>query len=185
MHRRRLLQFGAALALARHLWRGATTPAGAATPAAGSRARPGDPAWPSPANWDELARNVGGRLIKPQSPLAACVDAPSDGACARIFKESKNPYDPDGLLFLSTMAAAAKNAAMTDSRDWIESRPDSACGERHILPSHIRLSTMRTGDHWRSGYVALRSKFKEWRRCAGYFSLQFSSERPTHRPRRL
>jgi len=57
-----------------------------------TRVRPGDPAWPSEASWDQLSREVDGRLIKVRSPLAACVGASSDGACAQVFKELKNPY---------------------------------------------------------------------------------------------
>ena len=57
-----------------------------------ARVRPGDPAWPSEAKWDQLSHEVQGRLIKVQSPLAACVGAPSDAACAQVFKELKNPY---------------------------------------------------------------------------------------------
>ena len=57
-----------------------------------SRVRPGDPAWPSQASWDRLSREVGGRLIEVRSPLATCVEAPSSPACARIFKELRNPY---------------------------------------------------------------------------------------------
>ena len=56
------------------------------------RVRPGDPAWPSDAAWDELNRQVEGRLIKVRSPLAACVGASPDPACAQVFKELKNPY---------------------------------------------------------------------------------------------
>ena len=57
-----------------------------------SRARPGDSAWPSEASWDRLGRDVGGRLVKVQSPLAACLEAPSSSNCAHLFKELKNPY---------------------------------------------------------------------------------------------
>ena len=57
-----------------------------------TRVRPGDPAWPSDATWDQLNREVEGRLIKVRSPLAACVGASSDAACAQVFKELKNPY---------------------------------------------------------------------------------------------
>ena len=57
-----------------------------------SRVRPGDPAWPSEASWNRLSRDVGGRLVKVQSPLAACMDAPSSTACAQVFKDLKNPY---------------------------------------------------------------------------------------------
>ena len=42
------------------------------------RVRPGDPAWPSEVSWDQLDRDVGGRLIKVRSPLADCVGASSD-----------------------------------------------------------------------------------------------------------
>ena len=57
-----------------------------------SRVRPGDPAWPSEASWDRLGREVGGRLVKVQSPLAACLEAPSSPRCAQVLKALKNPY---------------------------------------------------------------------------------------------
>jgi FAD/FMN-containing dehydrogenase len=65
-----------------------------------SRVRPDDPGWPSQASWNRLSREVGGRLVEVVSPLAACIDAPSSAACARVFKNLKNPYylgDEDGL----------------------------------------------------------------------------------------
>jgi FAD/FMN-containing dehydrogenase len=57
-----------------------------------SRVRPGDPAWPSDDDWNRLSRDVGGWLVKVQSPLAACTAAPSSPACAQVFKHLKNPY---------------------------------------------------------------------------------------------
>jgi FAD/FMN-containing dehydrogenase len=57
-----------------------------------ARVRPGDPGWPSDAAWEELNRQAQGRLLKVQSPLIACRDAPSSAACAQTFKELKNPY---------------------------------------------------------------------------------------------
>ncbi len=36
--------------------------------------------------------DVGRRLVKVQSPLAACLEAPSSTGCAHLFKELKNPY---------------------------------------------------------------------------------------------
>src|SRR5262245_3170665 len=57
-----------------------------------SRVRPSDSAWPSVANLDRLGREVGGRLVMVQSPLAACVAAPSSAECAHVFKAVKNPY---------------------------------------------------------------------------------------------
>ncbi|HEX9284331.1 MAG TPA: FAD-binding oxidoreductase [Nitrospirales bacterium] len=64
------------------------------------RARPGDPAWPSAASWERLNREVGGRLIKVESPLAACRAAPTSAACGEVFRKLKNPYyigDEPGL----------------------------------------------------------------------------------------
>jgi hypothetical protein len=86
MDRRHLLKIIAALPFLGGLVRRA-----AASPAL-SRTRPADPAWPSAALWDELERDVGGRLIKVQSPLASCVGANTDDSCERVFKELKNPY---------------------------------------------------------------------------------------------
>ncbi len=57
-----------------------------------SRVRSGDPAWPSEASWDQLGREVGGRLVKVRSPLAACLEAPSSPRCAQVLKELKNPH---------------------------------------------------------------------------------------------
>src|SRR5271165_3602387 len=90
MDRRRLLKFVAGLPFASGLWQGASTLADASPSPA--RVRPGDPAWPSEESWDNLNREVSGRLIKVRSPLAACVGASSDTTCAQIFKELKNPY---------------------------------------------------------------------------------------------
>jgi FAD/FMN-containing dehydrogenase len=81
-----------------------------------SRVRPGDPAWPSEASWDQLSRDVGGRLVKVQSPLAACLEAPSSPSCAHLFKELKNPY------FLGD------EVGLTQSLGWVDawtSRPSA------------------------------------------------------------
>src|SRR5271170_6009785 len=108
MKRRRLLQIIAALPLAPGL-RSALSPAQAASSMSTSRVRPGDPAWPSQAEWDQLSKDVGGRLIKVQSPLAACIDAPSDPACAQVFKELKNPY------YLGDEVALTQSLAWVDA----------------------------------------------------------------------
>jgi FAD/FMN-containing dehydrogenase len=54
--------------------------------------RLGDPAWPSEASWDQLDRDVEGRLIKVRSPLADCMGGTPDANCEQLFKELKNPY---------------------------------------------------------------------------------------------
>jgi FAD/FMN-containing dehydrogenase len=56
------------------------------------RVRPPDPDWPSPARWEQLNRQVGGRLLAVRSPLADCVGDPRGAACAQLFARLKNPY---------------------------------------------------------------------------------------------
>ncbi|MGH7557668.1 MAG: FAD-dependent oxidoreductase [Gemmatimonadota bacterium] len=56
------------------------------------RVRPGDPSWPSEAGWQTLRRQVHGRLIKVESPLAACQASPDGASCAELLKGLKNPY---------------------------------------------------------------------------------------------
>ena len=88
LSRRRLLEILAGLPFVSGLAQSAS----AATTQPKTRVRPGDPGWPSDEKWDQLGREVEGRLIKVRSPLAACVGASSDAACAQVFKELKNPY---------------------------------------------------------------------------------------------
>src|SRR5215468_2374063 len=57
-----------------------------------SRVRPGDAAWPSEESWNKLNRAVEGRLIRVNSPLSACHEAPDSPACAEVFKSLRNPY---------------------------------------------------------------------------------------------
>src|SRR5271163_1462172 len=87
LSRRHLLKISAGLPFLSGLARGA---AAATRPQA--RVRLGDPAWPSEASWDQLDRDVGGRLIKVRSPLADCVGGSPDASCEQLFKELKNPY---------------------------------------------------------------------------------------------
>jgi FAD binding domain len=90
--RRRLLRMLAGMPLLTSLssWLLAAPAVGATH--AGARVRPRDAGWPSDADWDRLRQDVGGRLVKVDSPLAACLEAPESAACAQIFKALKNPY---------------------------------------------------------------------------------------------
>ena len=103
LNRRRVLQVLAGWPLAGGICPGTSAHGAAAQPP--PRVRPGDPDWPSDEKWSQLSREVGGRLIKVHSPLAACVGASDGATCAQIFKELKNPYfsatsraDPDAGL---------------------------------------------------------------------------------------
>ncbi len=98
VNRRRLLQIIAGLPFAISFWPGLE--ASAAAQPSPPRVRPGDPGWPSDAEWAALSGDVGGRLVKVKSPLAACVGQTGED-CATLFaKGLKNPYfigDEPGL----------------------------------------------------------------------------------------
>jgi FAD/FMN-containing dehydrogenase len=74
-----------------YLGAASVTPA-QAEDAAFRRVRPSDPDWPNAASWERLNRDVGGQLIKVQSPLAVCVDDPRGAPCTTLFKKLRNPY---------------------------------------------------------------------------------------------
>lgn len=90
MNRRDILRWAGAVPLLPAVWSHATSRARAK--AAFRRSRPSDPSWPSPAQWEKLGQDVGGRLIKVESPLAACVGSPGGAACEAFFKQLTNPY---------------------------------------------------------------------------------------------
>ena len=91
--RRRLLQLAAGLALFPGVWNAMLAPARAAA-SSGTRARvrPGDAGWPSETQWSELRKQVGDALVKVQSPLTTCLNAPDGADCQQLFKALKNPY---------------------------------------------------------------------------------------------
>ena len=98
MHRRHLLDAAAALPL---LARARAAPSQRL-----SRVRPSDPEWPAQTSWQQLNHDTQGRLIRVQSPLTVCQEAPDGAECRDLFKELKNPYfigdtvgaDPDHRL---------------------------------------------------------------------------------------
>lgn len=56
------------------------------------RVRPGDAGWPSTTSWEQLNKQVNGRLIKITSPLSACKTTTETTACKEVFASLKNPY---------------------------------------------------------------------------------------------
>jgi FAD/FMN-containing dehydrogenase len=106
MNRRSLLRRGAAVALLPVLSRTVRAALAENTPA--RRVRPSDLAWPGEASWAKLNDDVGGRLIKVNSPLSACREAPDGAACGDLFKELKNPY------------YIGDNVALTQTAGWVD-----------------------------------------------------------------
>ncbi len=75
----------------------AMTAACASPPARGGattsqRVRPTDPDWPDSAAWNQLDRAVGGRLVKVESPLDACVRSLDSPACAEFIRQARNAF---------------------------------------------------------------------------------------------
>jgi FAD/FMN-containing dehydrogenase len=91
MNRRGFLKRLAAIPILSALWRflrASTALAGATV----RRVRPSDPEWPAASSWDQLNKDVGGRLIKVQPPLAACEGEPDGEACQEVIKSLQNPF---------------------------------------------------------------------------------------------
>jgi len=140
MNRRRLLQHAAAIPLLPSIWRQMPAPASAQATQASQhlpRVRPGDPAWPSPASWAQLSGDVGGRLVKVESPLGACRQTADSAACDAIFKKLKNPY------FIGDEAALTQTSGWLDA--WTSAPSVYAVAARNtediVQPSTLRTST--------------------------------------------
>jgi FAD/FMN-containing dehydrogenase len=112
MKRRELLKTMVTLPLLPLLIRsGVATARDAATVVAAnlrSRIRPGDPGWPLAAQWEQLKRDVGGRLLKLESPFAHCSASPYDSICAKALKHLDNPF------------ALGDNPALTQTSGWAD-----------------------------------------------------------------
>ncbi|MGF6609344.1 hypothetical protein OKW45_004266 [Paraburkholderia sp. WSM4175] len=74
--RRRILQSAVGITFLHGAPKQMLASAQAAVSGAFTRVRPGDPGWPSEAHWNELSQQVGNALVKVQSPLVACLNAP-------------------------------------------------------------------------------------------------------------
>ncbi|MGA7865130.1 MAG: FAD-dependent oxidoreductase, partial [Stellaceae bacterium] len=95
MNRRTLLKLAATsslLAAGMPHTSSSADPASALTGTTTRRVRPSDPSWPSLAEWEGLNRAVGGRLVKVESPLAACADKPDTPACQELLRNLRNPF---------------------------------------------------------------------------------------------
>jgi hypothetical protein len=111
MNRRTLLKQAATLPLLGCALSYSKSPANGANGPSGTsrrRVRPGDPSWPSTAQWDELKQAVDGRLLKVESPLAACVGTTDSMPCRDVLKALRNPF------FIGDQPGA------TESTGWVD-----------------------------------------------------------------
>ena len=81
------------------------------------RMRPGQPGWPDATEWEHLRRQVGGRLLKLESPFARGDASNPDSPCARALEQLDNPF------------AVGDNPALTLTSGWADawSSLPSAC----------------------------------------------------------
>ena len=139
MNRRELLK----AALAIPFLPGAMAAALAAGGKRYARVRPGQAGWPSPAQWDELNRAVGGRLLKLQSPFTA-----SKAACIEALQHLKNPF------YLGDQPALTQTSGWADA--WLsqsspyavaaQSAADVAAAVRFAAKHRLRL-VVKGGGH--------------------------------------
>jgi hypothetical protein len=95
MNRRSFFKRLAAIPILRVLWRGSATSTQAAVKSASSsarRVRSSDPLWPTEESWKKLNQDVGGQLIRVESPLAACANGSNSTSCQEVIKSLQNPY---------------------------------------------------------------------------------------------
>ncbi len=83
-------------------------PAGGAGVQPARRVRPGGPGWPGPAEWAKLRHSVGGRLVRVESPFAACTPDPGSAACTDLFQNLGDPF------------YLGDSAALTETLGWID-----------------------------------------------------------------
>src|SRR5216683_4598544 len=111
MDRRSMLSGLAAAVAALPVLRTSVQAANTSGGATARRVRPSDPSWPSAASWEKLNQEVGGRLIKVQSPLAACVSASDSASCRDVIRNLQNPY------FIGDQAGATQSSGWVDAWD--------------------------------------------------------------------
>lgn len=90
------------------------------------RNRPGDAGWPATDQWEALNRQLQGRLIPVQSPIAACRVEPTEARCAELFRNLKNPY------------YIGDHPALTQTSGWIDAWTSA--------PSVYAVPARNTGD---------------------------------------
>jgi FAD/FMN-containing dehydrogenase len=136
------------------------------------RVRPNDPAWPSAASWDRLNRDVGGRLITVQSPLAECQAAPGSPACAEVVRRLKNPYylgDQPGLTQTSgwvdgwTSAPSVYAVAARETADVV-------AAVNFARTNHLRL-VVKGGGHSYQGTSSAPDSLLIWTRAMSRITL--------------
>ncbi len=139
--------------------------AGTATGGLRSRVRPGDPGWPSVAQWGRLKQDVGGRLLKLESPFANCTPTSMSAACSEALKHIKNPYfigDQPALTQTSGWAGAWTSQPSVYAVA-AESTADVVAAVNFARKHHLRL-VVKGGGHSYQGTSEAPDSLLVWTR---------------------
>ncbi|SHL80289.1 FAD-binding oxidoreductase [Rhodanobacter sp. OK091] len=175
MKRRDLLKAAITLPLLPLLMRSGTALAhgvGTLATSLRSRLRPGQPGWPAATEWEQLKRQVGGRLLKLESPFAHCDAAQPDSTCAQALKHLDNPF------------AVGDNPALTQTSGWAdawtsqpsayavaaESTADVVAAINFARQHHLRL-VVKGGGHSYQGTSDAPDSLLVWTRRMNQVSL--------------
>jgi FAD/FMN-containing dehydrogenase len=136
------------------------------------RVRPGDPNWPSPAAWDRLNQEVSGRLLRVESPLAACRKAPGSAACDDLFRKLKNPYylgDEPGLTQTSGWVDAWTSEPSVYAVAAVRTE-DVVAAVNFARQNHLRL-VIKGGGHSYQGTSCSADSLLIWTRAMNRIDL--------------
>jgi FAD/FMN-containing dehydrogenase len=170
MNRREVLKVALAIPFLAGAMAGGVTSAlaavgGAAAGSLRSRVRPGDPGWPSASQWDRLKQQVGGRLLKLESPFANCTATSMSAACSEALKHIKNPYfigDQPALTQTSGWAGAWTSQPSVYAVA-AESTADVVAAVNFARKHHLRL-VVKGGGHSYQGTSEAPDSLLVWTR---------------------
>jgi FAD/FMN-containing dehydrogenase len=164
MKRRTLLKSAAMLAIAPYSIRSSLASAAGEAKRLFSRVRPGDPGWPSAGLWQDLRKQVGGRLVKLDAPFAAC-STPASAGCTTALARLGNTFE------------IGDQPALTQTSGWLDawtSRPsayavaanntgDVVAAVNFARRHHLRLA-VKGGGHSYQGTSAAPDSLLIWTR---------------------
>ena len=129
------------------------------------RVRPGEPGWPSAAQWDRLGYDVGGRLLKPESPFTGCGASPPDPACREALSQLKNPYYLGDHPALTQTSGWADAWVSQPSAYAVEARStaDVVAAVKFARKHHLRL-VVKGGGHSYQGTSDAADSLLVWTR---------------------
>jgi FAD/FMN-containing dehydrogenase len=168
MNRRTLLTQAAAIPLLAggHAARSTAAAADGTRGPSRRRVRPGDASWPDAAAWDGLKQAVGGRLLKVETPLAACAGSVDSTACHETLKALRNPF------FIGEQPGATKSTGWIDA--WMfalsvyavaaRSAEDVAAAVKFARAHNLRL-VVKGGGHSYQGTSNAADSLLVWTRA--------------------